>query len=152
MAVTYLLDVNVLVALLWEPHVRHASAMQWFRTHSESWATSPVTEMGFVRVATLSPVSRTHLTPARAIETLEAFSKHPNHVFWPADLPFPAAIDAACHPMTGGNQTTDAYLLSLAVHKGGKLATFDRGIVSLVKGRDAVEVIELIADPGAGVQ
>lgn len=52
---TELPDVNVLVALLQPSHVGHEMAMQWFES-VESYATTPVTELGFVRLA-LNPES-----------------------------------------------------------------------------------------------
>ena len=48
-----LLDVNVLVALVDADHVHHELAHDWFADRgSQSWATCPVTENGFVRVLT----------------------------------------------------------------------------------------------------
>ncbi|MGH9896422.1 MAG: type II toxin-antitoxin system VapC family toxin, partial [bacterium] len=47
-----LLDFNVLVALAWPNHVHHQAAVKWFLTNqSGGWATSPLTESGFVRVS-----------------------------------------------------------------------------------------------------
>jgi len=44
---------------------------------------------------------------------------------------------------TGHQQVTDAYLLGLAIHYKGKLATFDQGLGSMVgKARSAVELID----------
>jgi len=47
---TFLLDVNVLMALLWENHEHHQVARPWFRQIPD-FATSPVTQLGFVRVS-----------------------------------------------------------------------------------------------------
>ena len=47
----YLLDTNLLIALLWPAHAQHASAVTWFATHRAlGWATCAMTEAGFVRV------------------------------------------------------------------------------------------------------
>lgn len=152
MAVTYLLDVNVLVALLREPHIRHEAAFDWFLSNAGSWATTPTTEMGFVRMASNSPATRGQVSPTRAMEALERLMAKPGHVFWPADLAFIEPVRRLCHTLTGGNQTTDAYLMALAAHKGGRLATFDRGVRQLVKARQASEILEVIEDPYSGVQ
>ena len=49
---TDLLDVNLLISLAWPNHVHHASALAWFGARDgQPWATSPVTEAGFVRVS-----------------------------------------------------------------------------------------------------
>ena len=47
---TYLLDVNLLLALTDPMHVHHDIAHQWFaRIGRQSWSTCPMTENGFVR-------------------------------------------------------------------------------------------------------
>ena len=47
----YLLDTNVLVALLWPSHGQHEAAVGWFaRRRAKGWATCPLTEAGFVRI------------------------------------------------------------------------------------------------------
>jgi hypothetical protein len=47
---TFLLDVNVLMALLWETHEHHHTARAWFRGVTD-FATCPVTQLGFARVS-----------------------------------------------------------------------------------------------------
>ena len=85
-----------------------------------------------------------------ALEGLVAAS--PNYVFWPADMPFVEPVRKLCHALTGGNQTTDAYLMALASRKGGKLATFDRGIQALAKTSAAADAFEILDDSRSGVQ
>jgi predicted nucleic acid-binding protein len=49
--VTYLLDVNVLIALIDPSHVGHDAAHGWFaNTGFLSWATCPITENGVIRI------------------------------------------------------------------------------------------------------
>jgi len=48
--VTRLLDVNLLMALLWENHEHHISARSWFKSVS-AFATCPVVQLGFARVS-----------------------------------------------------------------------------------------------------
>jgi uncharacterized protein len=49
--VTFLLDVNVLIALIDPTHVGHDAAHAWFAaTGAASWATCPVTENGVLRI------------------------------------------------------------------------------------------------------
>ena len=46
---TFLLDVNVLIALLDPNHVHHDLAQAWFESaRSRSWATCPITEIGLL--------------------------------------------------------------------------------------------------------
>ena len=48
---TYLLDVNVLIALVDPAHVHHEPAHAWFSQQgSTSWATCPMTENGLLRI------------------------------------------------------------------------------------------------------
>ncbi len=45
-----LLDVNVLVALCWPSHVHFEPAHRFFE-NTEHWATTPITELGLVRIS-----------------------------------------------------------------------------------------------------
>ena len=47
---TRLLDVNLLMALLWENHEHHTRARSWFKGVS-AFATCPVVQLGFARVS-----------------------------------------------------------------------------------------------------
>jgi predicted nucleic acid-binding protein len=61
------------------------------------------------------------------------------------DLWFAEAVEFAGMRLVGHQQVTDAYLLGLAIHRGGMLATLDRGIEALSgpKGveRKAIEIV-----------
>jgi predicted nucleic acid-binding protein len=48
--VTRLLDVNLLMALLWENHEHHTHARSWLMGIS-AFATCPVAQLGFARVS-----------------------------------------------------------------------------------------------------
>jgi uncharacterized protein len=48
--VNFLLDVNLLMALLWENHEHHQIARRWFRGFA-NFATCPVSQLGFARVS-----------------------------------------------------------------------------------------------------
>ncbi len=144
MAVTRLLDVNVLLALLWQDHEDHDSVTRWFNAHVTSWATTPTTQVGFVRVLSLKTVSRGFVSPSDAMDLLQKNLSSPHHVFWPADIDFVGPVRAICHTIVGSKQTTDAYLVALAHRHKGKLATLDRGLPELVKGKPAQDLVELI--------
>jgi toxin-antitoxin system PIN domain toxin len=135
--------VNVLVALAWPNHVHHARALEWFGPLSGGgWATSPVTESGFVRVSSNVRVVPGARTPAQAIQLLRRIRALPGHEFWPDDVS-PADPDAEPFgEVVGYRQVTDAHLLTLALRRGGRLATFDQSIAHLAPSRpDAVELI-----------
>jgi predicted nucleic acid-binding protein len=49
--VTFLLDVNVLIALIDPGHVAHDDAHAWFQAEGQAgWSTCPLTENGVVRI------------------------------------------------------------------------------------------------------
>lgn len=142
----FLLDVNVLVAMAWPTHSAHKRVQEWLASHArEGWATCPLTQTGFVRILSNPAFSPNALTPAHALVLLQANLGHPTHRFWADELSFIRAIEPF-HPRLGGHQqVTDAYLLGLAVHKKGKLATLDRGVLALLREnsreRDSIELI-----------
>jgi len=134
-----LLDVSLLVALFSPDHVHHEVAHDWFADQrAQGWATCPITENGFVRVMSNPALSPHWERPAALRERLTAFCQSGHHVFWPGAIslrddrlfqnPLPA----------GFQQITDVYLLGLACHHGGCLATLDRRIpLSVVIGATA---------------
>jgi toxin-antitoxin system PIN domain toxin len=142
----YLLDTNVLVALLWPSHERHDLAVKWFARHrSKGWATCPLTEAGFVRIVSNAAFSRDAVTPREAAGVLAANTAAKDHSFWPAELPFAEAIAFAGTRLVGHQQVTDAYLLGLALDRGGMLATLDDRIAGLTELRSAERMaLELI--------
>ena len=71
-----LLDVNVLVALFFPDHVHHDLAHDWFADHRhEGWATCPLTENGFVRVACQQPSDDALVRPVDVIAHLARFCR-----------------------------------------------------------------------------
>jgi toxin-antitoxin system PIN domain toxin len=130
----YLLDLNVLVALAWPAHSAHSLVQNWMSQHARhGWATCPFTQTAFVRILSNPAFSQDALTPANALSLLAANLEHPTHRFWEDDISFPKALELAAARIVGRQQVTDAYLLGLAIHRKGKLATLDRGIVSLLR-------------------
>ncbi|HET6654911.1 MAG TPA: TA system VapC family ribonuclease toxin [Gammaproteobacteria bacterium] len=132
-----LLDVNVLIALTWPTHVHHAAARRWFdRNSGAGWATCPITQLGFVRVSSNPKIIRDAVPPREAVAMLERLVALPEHRFWPNDIAVAGRGPFASLAFVGHRQATDAYLLALAQHHEGKLATLDRGIVELIAERD----------------
>ena len=62
------------------------------------------------------------------VQLLATLVAHPRHRFWPDSLGYD---DISWRGVVGHRQLTDAYLAALARHHGGKLASFDRGLVAL---------------------
>lgn len=142
---SYLLDVNVLVALFDEAHVHHMHAHTWFAKHGmKGWRSCPITENGFLRV--LSHQAYPNLptpTPDLAVRLEEFKQASPNYLFWKNDYS-PAAWIAPMRLPIASAQTTDAYLLNLCHRNQGTLATFDRRIRSSLIGENSGDIIEYI--------
>jgi hypothetical protein len=139
---TFLLDVNVLLALADPMHLHHDAAHQWFAAiGQQAWATCPLTENGFVRIASHPQYPNRPGDVATVLGILRQFCDHPGHRFWPdvatlRDLVTPTTV--VTH-----NHITDLYLLGLALTHGGKLATFDQRIPAFAidKGASGLEII-----------
>ena len=141
-----LLDANVLIAMSWPAHVSHAAALRWFaRNASRGWVTCPVTEAAFVRILSNPAFSPNALVPRQALALLQANVAHSHHHFWPDDLPLVEALGGSVKGVAGHKQITDAYLLALAAHHRGALASFDKGVGELA--RMVGSSFELVASP-----
>jgi len=127
-----LLDANLLIALAWPEHEAHERAGRWFTKHSRSgWATCPFTQAAFVRILSNPAFSANALSPANALAVLEANVRLPSHHFWQDEISLLEAMRIVSRPVTGHRQWTDCYLLGLAIHRRGRLATMDKGIAAL---------------------
>lgn len=133
-----LLDVNILIALLDAGHVHHATANSWLDAHIEQgWASCPLTQNGCLRIMSADSYARRQPLAEIALRLREATSM-PFHEFWPDEISVldPGHFDHG--RWLTSRQITDAYLLALAVKRGGTFVTFDRGIdPRLVHGADA---------------
>ena len=140
----YLLDVNVLIALIDPAHVQHDRAHDWFAAKGKrAWATCPLTENGVLRIVGNARYPSSPGTPAAVAEIVASLVGVGNHEFWPDDMTMldPRRIDAA--RLLDSAQITDSYLLALAVAHQGRLATFDRHLVAdaVIGGSQSVHLI-----------
>jgi hypothetical protein len=120
-----LLDVNVLLALLDADHVDHRRAREWLGAEiRHGWASCAITQNGFVRVVS-QPRYPSPVPVAEAAARLEEATRSEHHAFWPCDLSLLEATRIDRSRVHGPRQVTDVYLLALAVHHGGRFATFD---------------------------
>jgi toxin-antitoxin system PIN domain toxin len=141
----YLLDVNVLVALMWPAHEAHSAALKWFRlSGGKSWATCGVTQAGFVRIVSNPAFSSDALSPQQAMELLHSNVSHAAHRLWKDDAGFLSVVTPFAARITGHRQVTDAFLLGLALRNKGKVATLDRGMLSLVPPGMAEPLLEIV--------
>ena len=126
----YLLDVNVLIALLDPAHVNHNAAHRWFAANAgQRWATCPLTENGLMRILSNPRYPNVDWMPNDVTRHLRGFLvADMGHVFWPdtVSLRDDAVFDHQF--IVSHKQLTDVYLLGLAVSQSGSLVTFDRSI------------------------
>jgi hypothetical protein len=100
-----------------------------------------LTEIGFLRISSNPKFTRQAVLPVESLALLERIRAMPEHEFWTDDLPVADALGSG-REILGDRQITDAYLLALARAHGGILATFDRGVLSLVQpGEGTVELV-----------
>lgn len=138
----YLLDVNVLLALGDPLHVHHEATHEWFASRGrEAWATCPMTENAFVRVASHPSYPNRPGDASTVLELLRRMCTAEGHRFWPDTVSLRDVLEpdiAMTH-----SQVTDVFLLCLAIANGGRLATLDRHIPAgaLRGGTEALEII-----------
>lgn len=142
---TFLLDVNVLIALIDPAHVGHEAAHRWFEREGRSdWATCPITQNGVVRIVGHPRYPNTTGSPAEAAEIVRKLCGLEGHSFWPDDVNLFGDDGLDTSEIRTPAQVTDSYLLALAASREGKLATFDRKLsVRAVRGgRGAFHLID----------
>lgn len=127
---TYLLDVNVLIALIDPVHVQHDAAHAWFAEYGlPAWATCPLTENGVLRIVGHARYPNSPGTPAAVAQLMAGLRALPGHSFWPDDVSLLDAERLDTTRLLDSGQVADSYLLALACAHGGQLATFDRRLV-----------------------
>jgi uncharacterized protein len=133
---TFLLDVNVLIALIDPGHVAHDDAHGWFEaTGSAAWATCPITENGVIRIVGNPRYPNSPGSPAAVAQIVTRLRALSGHSFWYDDVSLVGSNDIDAARILTSAQVTDTYLLALAKAHGGQLASFDRKLsVATVKG------------------
>jgi uncharacterized protein len=127
---TFLLDVNVLIALIDEGHVHHSAAHRWFQNEGRlNFATCPITENGVLRIAGNPNYSGSPGSPVALMPAVSSLRAMPGHHFWSDDLSLLSSDLVSRDRVLSHRQITDTYLLALAVNKSGRLATLDRRLV-----------------------
>ena len=140
----YLLDVNVLIALVDPAHSHHLQAHDWFRREgSVAWATCALTQNGVLRIIGHARYPEGPKSPFKVVSLLADLCASPGHIFWPCDYSLLDASLVDATRLLNSSQVTDTYLLALAAKHGGKLATFDKRLVAdaVHGGRAALHVI-----------
>lgn len=141
----FLLDVNVLIALIDPAHVQHDRAHRWFAAKGgQAWATCPLTENGVLRIVGHPRYPNSPGSPALVAELLSSFRKLPGHAFWPDDVSLLDSEQLDTARLLDSAHITDSYLLALAQAHKGRLATFDQGIPTqfLIDGPATLHLIQ----------
>ena len=117
---SWLLDVNLILASRWTTHPDYFAAKAWIDSVARFY-TTPVTELGFVRIS-LSAAYRASWAETR--ESLNKLHSRRGYQFLPDD------VDGITAPETSSKDTTDAHLVTLAKRHGLKLATLDATLLA----------------------
>ncbi|HEV2318808.1 MAG TPA: TA system VapC family ribonuclease toxin [Verrucomicrobiae bacterium] len=113
---TYLLDVNVLLAAIWHNHPLHERAFEGIK--GKDIAVCPLAELGFIRIST-NPKATINAPMDKARELLHRFRQERGPIHIADDLPALESKPAK------SEDVTDSYLAELAVRHGMRLATMD---------------------------
>ena len=142
--VVFLLDINVLIALIDPAHVQHDKAHAWFASRGQmAWATCPITENGVLRILGHPRYPNSPGSPAAVADLLAAFVGLPGHAFWPDDVSLFDQEHVESARLLDSAHLTDSYLLALARAHEGQLATLDRRLVTdaVINGNQALHLI-----------
>jgi uncharacterized protein len=115
--IRYLLDVNVLIALVDPAHVQHEAVHTWFgRVGRKAFATCPLTENGLLRIVGHPKYPNSPGPPGAVAEALASIRALPGHVFWADSISLAEEDRFDLQQLTGH---------ALARANDGRLATLD---------------------------
>jgi hypothetical protein len=151
---SYLIDVNVWLAITWELHQQHRSAQRWYRGLPDNSDETELlfcrlTMLGFLRMLTNNAVmgdSRQTLGQAFDIYDLWTRDERVGMAGEPREVEILLREAAGPHmtrPAT--KMITDCYLAGFAEAIGAKLVTFDKGLAHTARIRKNT-VLLLAAD------
>ena len=127
---SHLLDVNFLIACGWESHAEYIRASRWL-SRAKSFATCPISEMGFLRVSLSAALGATF---EDAMAALDAIASMRTHRFLRD-----ATRAKSLPPVSTSKDVTDAHLVGLARRNRLKLATFDAALCEKEWARGVAE-------------
>lgn len=123
---TYLLDVNALIALCDPAHEHHTLMFDWFtETGRQNFATCAITESGFIRICS-NPAYPNRPGPVKVLQSaLRKLCTAKGFHYWGDGVPW---MDIRLTRNIAPKFVTDIYLLALAQKFKGMLVTLDRSI------------------------
>lgn len=140
----FLLDTNVLIALIDPAHVHHERAHEWFAAKGKhAWATCPITQNGLLRIVGHPRYPSSPGPPPVLAKLLARFVGLPGHEFWPDNITMLDQTRVREDRLLDSARITDSYLVALAAAHRGQFATFDQRLVAdaVIDGAKALHVI-----------
>jgi toxin-antitoxin system PIN domain toxin len=127
---TLLADINVWLALVFDAHVHHPSALDWFNAITDEIAAfCRLTQQGFLRLA-----NNPNVFGADAVSADEAWKLYDKTLsdYRVAYCEEPAGLETVWRKLTTGRSFSpklwnDAYLAAFAETAAFEVVTFDRG-------------------------
>lgn len=146
---SYLIDINVWLALSWHGHVHNDVCHKWLsgRKPSDSQLLfCRTTQLGFLRLVTnAAVVGAQAMTPVEAFSAFDTWVDDPRCGF----APEPPGLDrllraiATAHRKKGATKTVmDSYLVAFCLAIGATLVTLDSGLARTARQHKAA-VVEL---------
>ncbi len=142
--ISYLIDINVWLAMTWARHPQHAAASRWYGLANDSaFLFCRFTMLGFLRLLTNRKVmGESTVTMNGALQLYDRWMRDPQVEL----MPEPSGIDLLfCQALErfGAQSATkaiaDSYLVGFAEAGGTHLVTLDRGLAMTAQIRN-VEV------------
>ncbi len=134
-------DVNVLVAMARPDHVHHGVAREFVAnaigTSSRAYSLRllPVVVSGFLRIATHPRIFRQPSELQEALQFVDGLLAKPGVEMVPNGSEWPELRDLCRRHSLVGNRVPDAWIASIVLRSGERLATFDRGFGRLLDAR-----------------
>jgi len=141
----FLLDVNVLIALMDADRVHHDPAHEWFETLADSeWLTCPITQNGAIRVVTGPKYVNGPVRLADAVDSLRTVIAKGSHVVVPDEISLLDDSHMDIAKLASAAQITDTYLLALASSQNAAFVTFDQRMITAAVISPNVSILTLL--------
>ena len=127
----FLLDVNLLIALLDHDHMHHEIAVAWWLQSNAQmgWASCPITQNGCIRIMSNPGYSsRISISVSDVADKLREVTSTSYHTFIPDNINPLDSSNIKWANIQKSKDITDVYLLALAVHNDYQFATLDRKV------------------------
>jgi len=143
---SYLIDVNVWLAISWNQHPQHAAALRWYNSvHQAALLFCRFTMLGFLRLLTNRTVmGDSTFALGNALQIFDRWNEDPRVTMAAephgAETLFRLAITPfLLQPAT--KAIADCYLVAFAEAAGAHLVTFDKGLAATAKFREVPAIL-----------